>query len=338
MRLGALGDLVHALPVATALRRTWPAARIDWLVSAKFRGLLDLCPIVDRRITIESGGSRAWAALAGTVGELRRERYDAAIDVQGLIKSAVLAKLSGAARTIGFSARYARESLASLFYSDPCDPGGPGWSSPNETRHIVEVNLALLKPLGLDIRVPEFVIEAPVSARVRELIAEVGGRYALLNVGAAWPNKRWAASRFGELAGRLRERHGLPSIVLWGPSERAFAHAAADASHGAAVVAPLTSLDEIAGLARAAVVMVSGDTGPAHLAAAVGARVVGIYGPTRPERNGPFGQSHDSVSRAAQCECHHLRRCRRARPCLEDIGVDEVLEAVDRRLSVSARP
>lgn len=333
VRLGALGDIVHALPVAAALRRAWPASQIHWLVSAKYGDLLDLTPVVDRRMAIDTSGSRAALSLASTVGELRRERYDAAIDLQGLIKSAVLARLSGAARTIGFCSRYAREPLASLFYSDAYDPGGDGWSAPTETRHVVEINLGLLALLGIDDREPRFVIDVPDSSRVRALLAEVRGRYALLNIGAAWPNKRWPADRFGALACALRERHGLSSIVLWGPGERAFAHVAADASSGAAIVAPLTSVGEIASLARAAAVVVSGDTGPTHIAAAVGAPVVGIYGPTRPERNGPFGQ--ESVSRAAQCQCHHLRSCRRSRPCLADIEVHDVLEAVERRLAAA---
>lgn len=338
VRLGAMGDIVHALPVASALRRTWPAAQIDWLVGARHRVLLDLVPIVDRRITLEGRGLRAARSVPGTVRDLRRERYDAALDLQGLIKSAMLARLSGATRTIGFCSRYAREPLASRLYSEVHDPGGPGWSSPAETRHVIDINLGLLRPLGIDTRIVDFAIEVPASSRVGGLVADLGGRYALLNVGAAWPNKRWPADRFGALARRLRERHGLASLVLWGPGERASADAAVDASGGAAIVAPPTSIAEIAALARGAAVVVSGDTGPTHIAAAVGAPVVGIYGPTRPERNGPYGRADESVSRAGACECHHLRTCRRSRPCLADIDVNEVLEAVERRLAATGRP
>src|SRR5206468_2895948 len=150
VRLGALGDVVHAIPVAAALRRAFPDARIDWLVSAKHREILDLVPVIDRRLVINdrgdaSGGSSFLAAMR----ELRAARYDVAIDLQGLIKSAVLARSSGAAHVIGFSSRYAREAAARLFYTDAHDPGRGGLYDPRETRHVVAINLGVLSVLGL---------------------------------------------------------------------------------------------------------------------------------------------------------------------------------------------
>jgi heptosyltransferase I len=129
----------------------------------------------------------------------------------------------------------------------------------------------------------------------------------------------------------------MPSIVLWGPSERSLADEVVATSGGAAVLAPRTTIADIAALAREAAVMVSGDTGPTHIASAVGTPLVGIYGPTRPERNGPLGRDDESVSRAAVCQCHHLRQCRLARMCLLDIEVSEVLGAVERRLAAAER-
>jgi ADP-heptose:LPS heptosyltransferase len=164
---------------------------------------------------------------------------------------------------------------------------------------------------------------------------DVGGPYALLNPGAAWPNKRWPPSRLGGVALGLRERHGLASVVLWGPGERALAEQTVAASRGTAVISPATSIRDLVALARHARLMVSGDTGPTHVAAAVGTPIVGIYGPTRPERNGPWDRDDVTVSRAATCECHHLRRCRRDTMCLLDIGVDEVMAAAGRRLAVA---
>jgi ADP-heptose:LPS heptosyltransferase len=125
--------------------------------------------------------------------------------------------------------------------------------------------------------------------------------------------------------------------VLWGPGERPLAEAVVAQAHGAAVLSPSTSIADIVALARRASVMVSGDTGPTHIASAVGTPIVGIYGPTRPERNGPRVPEDETVSRAAECECHHLRQCRRERMCLLDIEVNEVMAAVERRLSASAR-
>jgi heptosyltransferase I len=336
VRLGALGDIVHAIPVAVALRRAFPDARIDWIVSARHREILDLVPVLSACIVVNdrdeaNGGVSMWAAI----GELRRTRYDVAIDMQGLLKSAVIARLSGARRVIGFNASYAREPLARLLYTDVHDPGGAGLYAPSETRHVVAINLGLLAPLGIAPTRPEFAIVAPRSRAIADVIGRCGGRYALLNTGAAWPNKRWPASRLAELARELYQRHGLPSVVLWGPGEGALADDVVQAAAGAAVRAPETTIADIAALASVAAVMVSGDTGPTHIASAVGTPIVGIYGPTRPERNGPLGAADETVSRASVCQCHHLRQCRLERMCLLDIGVGEVLEAVERRLAAA---
>jgi heptosyltransferase-1 len=334
IRLGALGDIVHAIPVAAALRRGFPLARIDWLVSGKHREALDLVPVIDRRLAINDRGDAAGGlSLISAIRELRRTRYDVAIDLQGLVKSALLARLSGAPRVIGFSARYARESLARVFYHEAYDPGRGGLYDPRETRHVVDINLGLLERLGVRAGRPEFPIDAVDSAVARRVADRTDGRYALLNPGAAWPNKRWPPQRLGAVAAALRTRHGLASVVLWGPGEEALAREAADASGGAAFVADRTTIADLVALARGAAVMVSGDTGPTHLATAVGTPLVGIYGPTRPARNGPMAADDVSVSRDEICQCHHLRRCKLERMCLLDIAVDEVVGAVERRLS-----
>ena len=338
VRLGALGDIVHAIPVAVALRRAFPDAQIDWVVSAKHREILDLVPVLDGRVVVNDRSSAAGGlSLRAAIVELRRTRYDVAIDLQGLIKSAAIARLSGARRVVGFNARYARESTARLFYTDVHDPGGEGIYAPSETRHVVAINLGVLALLGVPPGPPEFSIHAPRSADVSRVIDQAHGPFALLNTGAAWPNKRWPATRLAELARRLRERHGMASIVLWGPAERALADAVVAAADGAAIIAPQTTIADVAALASAAAVMVSGDTGPTHIASAVGTPLVGIYGPTRPERNGPLGADDEAVSRASVCECHHLRECRRERMCLLDIEVAEVFDAVERRLTAAER-
>src|SRR5205809_2984676 len=164
VRLGALGDIVHTIPVAAALRRAFPDARIDWLVSAKHRDILDLVPVIDRRLVI--GGAASWPA---TIGELRKARYDVAIDLQGLMKSALLARLPGASRVIGFSSSYAREPLARLMYTDVYDPGRGGLFDRRETRHVVDINLGLLTTLGIDAAPAEFPIDAVDSTPARHM-------------------------------------------------------------------------------------------------------------------------------------------------------------------------
>ncbi|MSO46132.1 MAG: lipopolysaccharide heptosyltransferase family protein [Acidobacteria bacterium] len=339
VRLGALGDLVHGLPVAAALRRAWPKARIDWLVSAKHVELLNLVPVLDRRLAVnDRGGADRGASLLAVVRELRRSWYDVAIDMQGLIKSAALARFSGARCVVGFSRRHVREPLAAAFYTDRQDPGGfspftaRGVQDGSPVQHVVHLNLSLLTPLGVLPGPLEFPI-GPVESQVARQVQEsVGGPYVLLNPGAAWPNKRWPADRFGALAAAMFARHHLRSVVLWGPGERALADAVVAHAGGAAMASPETRVADIVALARGATLMVSGDTGPTHIAAAVGTPIVGLFGPTRPERNGPWAAGDIAVSRAASCECHHRRRCVRATMCLMDVRVQEVLDAVARRI------
>jgi heptosyltransferase-1 len=337
VRLGALGDVVHAIPVAAALRQAFPAARIDWLVSAKHREILDLVPVIDRRlVTNDRGDASGGTALLSAIRELRRAKYDVAIDLQGLIKSAVLARLSGAPRVVGFSSRYARERAARLFYTEVYDPGRGGLYDPRETRHVVDINLGLLSVLGITAPARVFPIEDADSDAARDARAQAGGPYALLNPGAAWPNKRWPPARLAAIATGLRARHGLRSIVLWGPGEEALAAEVVAGADGAAIVSPKTTIADLVALARRAVLMVSGDTGPTHIAAALGTPIVGIYGPTRPARNGPMSPDDITVSRDSVCQCHHLRRCKLDRMCLLDIEVAEVLDACERRLAAEA--
>jgi lipopolysaccharide heptosyltransferase I len=329
VRLGALGDVVHAIPVAAALRRAFPSSRIDWLVSAKHREILDLVPVIDRRLVLND--------FVDGVRELRAARYDVAIDLQGLIKSAILARASGAPRVVGFSSSYARERLARPFYTEAYNPGRGGIYDRRETRHVVEINLGMLEQIGVPLAPPEFPIEAIDSTVARWAAERSGGRYALLNPGAAWPNKRWPPDRLAAVARDLREHHGLMSFVLWGPGEEPLAEAVVTAAGGAAVMSPLTSIADLVSLARGAALMVSGDTGPTHIASAVGTPLVGIYGPTRPARNGPLSPLDVTLSRDAVCRCHHLRRCRLDRMCLLDIDVSDVIAAVERRLAEPSR-
>jgi heptosyltransferase-1 len=333
VRLGALGDIVHAIPVAAALRRAFPAARIDWLVSGAHRDILDLVPVVDRRVVIRDRPGAGGATLLAALGELRRARYDVAFDLQGLLKSAVLARASGAQRVIGFSSAYLRERIARLFYTEVYDPGLGGMHDARETRHVVWTNLGMLTNVGLTAASPEFPIEETRSDVANAIRDEMGGRYALLNPGAGWPNKQWPADRFATVARTLRERQGLGSIVAWGPGEEGLAQDVVRGAAGSVRLAPPTSIADLITLIRGAAVVIAGDTGPTQIAAAVGTPLVGIYGPTRPSRNGPWSPNDIAVSRAAECRCHHRRSCRMPRMCLLDIEADEVVGAVERRLA-----
>jgi lipopolysaccharide heptosyltransferase I len=323
VRLGALGDVVHAIPAAAALRDAFPQARIDWLVEAKHRAIVDLVTAIDGVVALERPTLAGWSAV---IQALRRTPYDAAIDLQGLLKSAVLARASGARRIIGFSIWHLREKTARPFYSDAHDADG---------RHVIHKNLQLLQAVGVNDAVVRFPIADLPSAALDRLRQRLGARpFALINGGAAWPNKRWPADRFGQLAAFLREACGLEPVVLWGPGEEALAKSVIDASSGTAVEAPRTSVTDLVSLARGAAIVISGDTGPLHIATAVGTPTVSIFGPTDPQRNGPFDESDAVVSRYDACGCHYDRRCHQAQWCLESVQAAEVCAAVQRRLAV----
>jgi len=186
---------------------------------------------------------------------------------------------------------------------------------------------------------PEFLCPRVAQGDQRGVAGDCqGDRFAVLNCGAAWPNKRWPPDRFGHLARWLRERHGLPSVALWGPGERPLAERVVQVSGQAALVAPPTSLTDLVAITARAALMVSGDTGPTHVAAALGTPVVALFGPTSAERNGPWVEADECLSRYSTCECHYQRECKFGdgsdRWCLGTIPEDDVRAAIDRRLAV----
>lgn len=331
VRLGALGDIVHAIPAAAALRAAFPDARIDWLVDARHRAMVDLVTAIDRTVVLEHPTLRGWASV---VRQLRQVRYDAAIDLQGLLKSAVLARASGAPRVVGFSIYHLREKTARPFYSatdgDPDSVDRPDGSK----GHVIFKNLRLLRAVGVHDSQVRFPLADVQSGALEEVRRTLGSsqEFALINPGAAWPNKQWHSDRFGEVAAFLRDVRRLPSFVLWGPGEEGLARTVAGASAGAAQVAPATSVADLLALSRAAALMVSGDTGPLHIATAAGTPAVGIFGPTDPDRNGPWDPADVSVSRFGSCGCHYQRRCRQSSWCLSGIPVSEVTAAIQKRL------
>lgn len=324
VRLGALGDVVHTVPAVAALRRAFPAAHIDWLVDAKHRGVVDLVTAIDRTIPLDAPTLSGWSAVVRT---LRTTAYDLAVDFQGLLKSAVLARASGAARVIGFSLWHLREKTARPFYSDVHDAEGG---------HVVFKNLRLLEAVGIHdaerqpVEFPLAAVDSPALETLRERISDQP--FALINPGAAWPNKRWPAERFGEAAAFLRAACGITPVVLWGPGEEALARSVVAASDASAIIAPPTTIADLVALSRGAAIVVSGDTGPLHIATAVGTPTVSIFGPTDPARNGPIAAPDAAVSRYDACGCHYDRRCHRSSWCLLDLGGAEVCAAIQRRL------
>jgi len=349
VRLSALGDIVHALPVLAAIKKAMPGAEVDWLVEENYASILSLATGLRRRIIVRArnsfatpeaisfGGVRGYHAAAKY---LWNQDYDIALDLQGLIKSAIWARISFANRVVGFDEANLREPPAAFLYSETVTPSvGPSGRQavrPSAEPHVIWKNLSILEAL----KIKPDTIDMPLDPRADSMIAAIaaagGARgFIVLNPGAAWPNKRWPAERFGALAASLRDRLGLPSLVTWGPSERELADAVVRASSGAATSAPATCVSDLAVLMRDAALVVSGDTGPLHIAAAMGTPVVGLYGPTWPERNGPWDPQDVVISRAAVCVCHHKRQCLRGAPCINEITLEEVVRAGEQRLQAA---
>jgi heptosyltransferase-1 len=317
-----------------------PSAQVDWLVEENYASILSIASGLHRRVIVratksfESADAVSFAGVTGyinAVSYLRSQRYDASLDLQGLIKSSIWARASGATRVIGFDRASLREPQAAWLYSETVTP-----EDRPAGRHVIQKNLSILSALKIEPGRPLVPLAPQASAETIAAIDSAGGPrgYIVLNPGAAWPNKRWPPERFGALAAALNDRTGLRSLVTWGPSERELADTVVRGSDGAASLAPPTSVSDLAVLMRDAALVVSGDTGPLHIAAAMGAPLVGLYGPTWPERNGPWDPRDVVISRANVCVCHHKRQCLRGAPCIETITLDEVVAASERRLPI----
>jgi heptosyltransferase I len=339
VRLGAMGDVIHTIPAVVAFRQSFPNASIGWIVEERWAELL--CspsiarsgprspgrPLVDHlhvtRIANWRGAMlnpRTWGQIAVSLSQLRGIRYDVAVDFQGAIRSALVAALSKAPITYGFA--QPREEPASMFYSRK--------AYVTTGNHIIEQNLTLASlitgPLST-LPEPEFPQAADTDERVAHRLREKGlVEYAILNPGAGWGAKQWAPERYGEVAKQLASHAGLRSLINFGPGEEAIAGVAESASNGAAVALSFT-LTELIAATRRATIFIGGDTGPMHLAAALRIPVVGIFGPTNPMRNGPFG-TRSAVLRSPASSTSHSRRKRVDQAMLSITAADTVSAAL----------
>ena len=325
VRLGSMGDVIHALPAASALRDTFPGARIDWAIEPRWARLLAGNPDVSEVIRLDR---KSASGIADTVGALRAAKYDCAIDFQALYKSALLARASGARRRVGFQSSYAREGLAAVLYTDRLNPRGA---------HKVDHNLTLAEFSGARKGVPRFPM-AIESADEETMVEELASRgvqaereeFFVLNPGGGWRSKCWPAERYGLLHGKLAERWGWRGVVAYGPGEEDLARRVVEAAGNPAPVAVPLGLGPLMALLRRAKFVVSADTGPLHLAAALNARVVGLFGPTDPARNGPY-RAGVVVRNPRDCETTY-RRGAGDSPSMLSITVEQVFAAVERCL------
>ena len=298
VRLSSMGDVIHSLPAAAMLRAAFPHATLGWLIEERWAELLCTLsfpragarspqrPLVDhvhpvslKRWRQSIFSPQTWERIAAGLSDLHAADYQVAIDFQGAVRSAILARWSGAPTVYG--ATQPRENAASMWYTRTILARGP---------HVVQHAASLAEGLIGDpapLPAPQFpcdpIAESAVDLRLHELGIH---DFAILNPGAGWAAKQWPADRYGDVA-RALAQDGLKPILNFGPGEEPLARAAEAASGGAAVALSFP-ISELIALTRRARVFIGGDTGPMHLAAALGVPVVALFGPTDPARNGPF--------------------------------------------------
>jgi len=324
----AIGDVVHTLPILALLRRQFAEAHIAWLLTPACAGLLDGHPMLNEVIVFERHRfGRGWREPASAHGlisfiqELRQRKFDLVIDLQGLLRSGLLAWLTGAPVRIGFA--NARE-LAPVFYTHRV-------RIDTAEQHAIDRYLKVAEALGCDMNGPlEFPFHVTDQDR-GEVAAMLDGstRYAVLLPGTNWATKRWPVERYAALVTPLRERFGLACVVAGSPDERELA----EQIPGGINLAGRTSLRQLAALVERADLVIANDSGPMHIAAAMNRPLVTLFGPTNPVRTGPY-RREDSVLRVdIACSPCYSRTCSH-QSCLRWLEIEPVLKLIEREMEV----
>lgn len=333
VRLGSLGDIVHTFPSVAALRETFPNAEIVWLTHPRWKTLVECSSLASQVWTVET---RSFSSLQETLPRLRATKFDAAIDYQGLWKSALLPFLGGVAKRIGFSSETIREPGVPVLYTDRVRASAA---------HIADQNGELSARAGAKQGVGPFSLRnsQDASAHVNENLASQGiDRYVVLSPGGGWRSKYWPAERFGALCQRIHNSLGLRCILNSGPGEDELVAAVLAASGDANPLPFRSGLEQLMAVLRNALCVVGGDTGPLHLAAALGTPVVALFGPTDPARNGPYpvlkrtasNSKQNIVLRSPHAVTSYKRR-KQYDPAMLEITVEAVFEAVCRQMGTA---
>ena len=324
----AIGDVVHALPVLNLVRRKWHEAHIAWVITPGCAGLIENHPMVDEVIRFDrrlfAAGWRNRGAARGLrhlMRDLNRRQFDLVIDLQGLFRSAWMAWRSGAPVRIGFA--NARE-FAPLFYTHRIESS---W----ENDHAIERYLKMAAALGCGSEPVEFPFA--ISDEDRRWVDEQippGSRYAVMLPGTNWLTKRWPAEKFADLVEPLRRRFGLDTVVAGGPGDAEMA-AKIPADYN---LVGKTNLRTILALLERADLVIANDSGPMHMAAALGRPLVALYGPTCPIRTGPFRRLDSVVRLDIPCGPCFSRTCSH-QSCLQHLGIEPVLRLAERQMNAA---
>jgi len=332
IRLSSIGDIVHALPAVAALGHSFPQAEIHWLIESRYASLLAGNPYVHRIIPLDTLSWRGGLPPPSVVEEmvrtfrgLRRGAYEAAVDFQGLWKSAIITLLTGAKQRVGLAGPWLREPSAAILYTERVSAAG--------RQHVVEESLALVEYLGARPGLWEFPLPHTPEADqyVDEQLARLEAQdFIIVNPGAGWKAKRWAPENYALLLRRLESQLSGKILLTGSPEEIELISAIlSNAGTKRAFYFPCSIVQFIA-LARRAKLALGGDTGPLHLAAAVGTPLVTIHGPTDPVRNGPFHKA--DIALYNQAPVNHTRRDSNA-TYIEGISVESVRAAITERLA-----
>ncbi len=328
VKLSAIGDVIHALPVSYALKETFPEARVTWVVEPPAYELLTDNPYIDEIILFEKKKFKSLGGFLTNFGPFKRRlqqnQYDAALDLQGLFKSAAIAYLSKAPVRLG-----------TCNMRECSDKVSRPVIGPHAQGHIVERYLDAARELGC--RVDKVVFPMNVTARDEDLAARImqqagadmANPYVVLAVGANWPNKRWPTKYFAALSDWLYSQKLIPVVIGGGVLDASLAAEI----EAAAEIPPVnlvgrTSLKQLAHIIRHARLTLGGDTGPVHLSAGVGTKTVMVMGPTDANRNGPYGQLDNAIEADWDCKYCWKRACPKGRECLARISVDQVKEKI----------
>jgi heptosyltransferase I len=325
VRLGSLGDIVHTFPAVAGLRESFPKSAIVWLTHPRWMELVASSGLATEIWPVDS---RDNSSVREVLSKIRKLGWTAALDYQGLWKSAFLPFLGGISKRIGFSSETIREYGVQILYNQRVRC---------VTKHIADQNGELTLRAGAREAVakPALTVSTADVQKVRaELFTEGVERYVVLSPGGGWRSKCWPAERYGALAARICGELGLRSVINYGPGEESLAADVEAASGDAKALAYDGELGALMALLRGAEIIVGGDTGPLHLALALGMRGVAIYGPTDPARNGPYPQQ-EIVLRKPDAVTSH-KRISETDSSLLEISVDEVFEAVRQRVGAPA--
>ena len=321
----AIGDVVHALPVLNLLRKRWPAAKISWLITPACAGLLEGHPQLDELILFERKQfGHAWRsprvakALWRFARDLRRRRFDLVIDLQGLLRSGWLAWETGAATRIGFS--NARE-LGWIFYTHRIPIH-------TQEQHAIDRYLAVAAALGCETDRVEFPFATTEEDRaaVAKMLPE-GKPFAVLLPGTNWATKRWPIEHFAACVEPLKSRFGLQTIIAGGPGDSELAKKIDGLN-----LCGKTTLRQLVALLERAELVIANDSGPMHIASALGKPLVTPFGPTNPVRTGPYRRMDTVIRLDLPCSPCYSRRCPH-QSCLKWLDAEAVLQHAEAQLS-----